>query len=396
MGKFHQLEFLQPRDFLSFGPDFPGVELGPLNVLVGANGSGKSNFLEAARFLHEAPKGLRGFLTNGGSRVGDWCFQGAALAVVRARVSGPRQRVPLGYQLGLRNTDDVVLAEERLREEPHGRSAKVPRPLLGGTPNGYALKRRRGADRLIPGSQLRRELPVIEQVRDPGQYPEVDWLRGHLAGYSFYGEAHFGRYGNELRHAQSAAQPERTLLESGRNLALVLNGSLNRSTEFRDALLEHVQEVYPFVGSIGTDITMGQVQVVFTEKGRTDATPAARLSDGTMRWLFLGALLLDDRVTTPLFLEEPELALHPDAIIPLARLLKRASQHRQVIVTTHSDALLAEFTDTPEVVLVFDRDERGSSVRRLASDDAELKAWFADGHSLAEVWRSGVVGGNRW
>ena len=94
--------------------------------------------------------------------------------------------------------------------------------------------------------------------------------------------------------------------------------------------------VLPNVDDALADFVMGSTQIVFMESSRSRRTPASRLSDGTLHWLLLGLILLDEENDSPLFLDEPELGLHPDAIASLGRLIKEASERRQVIVSTHS------------------------------------------------------------
>jgi predicted ATPase len=385
---FPRIQRLRPSGFLSFSEGFAGVVLADLNVLVGPNGSGKSNFIDAARFLAAAPKGLSAFLTQGGGVVADWCFRDGRFAAVEVIATGPGRPHPLRYQLELANAREPRILAETL-EAAGGAKARV---FLHHEVAGIRLRRRTGAKTTLPLKELDPSLPVIEQIKDARAYPEMAWIRRHLDGYRFFGEAHFGRLGNELRRPQNAAQPQEFLLEDGSNLPLIVNAMFKRSG-FRQRLLEHVQELYPHVEEVEVDFSMGFIQLIFIEKGHQRYTPAARLSDGTMRWLFLGALLLDDTATTPLFLDEPELALHPDAFIPLGRLLREASRHRQVTVTTHSAALLSEFGASPEVVHVFDRTDEGTRVTRL--DRQELQSWLRD-HTLGEVWASGRIGGNRW
>lgn len=384
----HRIQSLKPRGFLSFADDFPGVELGALNVFVGPNGSGKSNLIEAARFLSLAPNGLRPALTRGGATVSDWCFEDSQTASVDVVVRGPPRKKALHYGLEIWNESDVRICSEILEEHP---KQTKPFRYLTNERGEIKLTRRNGKERKL-SEKIDPSHPIIDQIKDAAEYPEMDWMRRHLAAYRFITEAHFGGQGNPLRAAQSAAQPQELLLADGRNLPLIIN-TLHQRSGMRQALLEHVREVYPYVDQIEVALNMGETQIVFIETKRGARTPAVRLSDGTMRWLFLGALLLDDKDDAPVFIDEPDLALHPDAIIPLGRLIRRASQGRQVLLTTHSDALLSEFTDTPEVVQVFDRVNGSTRVTRL--DAKELKSWL-ETNSLGEIWKSGRIGGNRW
>lgn len=121
--------------------------------------------------------------------------------------------------------------------------------------------------------------------------------------------------------------------------------------------------------------------------------PAARLSDGTLRYLCLLAILYHPTPPPLICLEEPEIGLHPDLISGLAEMLKEASQRTQLIVTTHSDLLVSKFTDQPEAVVICERTPEGTTLKRLKADD--LKEWLEE-YSLGEVWLKGGIGGTRW
>jgi predicted ATPase len=117
------------------------------------------------------------------------------------------------------------------------------------------------------------------------------------------------------------------------------------------------------------------------------------LSDGTLRWLALLAVLLDPSPPPLICIEEPELGLHPDLMPTLARLLKEASERTQIVVTTHSEILVDAFTDTPEAVLICEREDGCTTLRRLDGD--LLSAWL-EAYTLGQLWRKGELGGTRW
>ncbi|MEJ1932323.1 AAA family ATPase, partial [Nostoc sp. NIES-2111] len=137
----------------------------------------------------------------------------------------------------------------------------------------------------------------------------------------------------------------------------------------------------------------GTVQIFIREEGLTQPIPATRLSDGTLRYLFLIALLLDPTPPPLICLEEPEIGLHPDILPTIAEMLIEASQRTQLIVTTHSDALVSALSEYPESILVCERDEKGSHLRRLEPE--KLKNWL-ENYTLGDLWRMGEIGGNRW
>ena len=85
--------------------------------------------------------------------------------------------------------------------------------------------------------------------------------------------------------------------------------------------------------------------------------------------------------------------MHPDVIPEVAKLLVEMSSRTQIFVTTHSDILVDALTDTPEAVIVCEKSEGATQLRRL--DATQLKPWLEE-YRLGELWTSGEIGGNRW
>jgi predicted ATPase len=112
-----------------------------------------------------------------------------------------------------------------------------------------------------------------------------------------------------------------------------------------------------------------------------------------VRWLALLAVLLNPDPPPLVCIEEPELGLHPDMVHEIGKLLIAASERMQIIVTTHSNLLIEEFTEMPDAVVVCEKEGGASHFQRL--DAGQLSAWLQD-YSLGEVWRRGHIGGNRW
>jgi predicted ATPase len=160
-----------------------------------------------------------------------------------------------------------------------------------------------------------------------------------------------------------------------------------------ERLLELLRKFYEPVKDVDSELVGTHLRIMIKEEGLTSRTPAERLSDGTLRWLMLLIILLDPTPPPVICIDEPELGLHPDAIHTLADLLVDASTRTQLIITTHSDALLDAFTDTPDVVCVCEKVEGSTVIQRL--DKERLKAWLED-YSLGQLWAKGEIGGNRW
>ncbi len=143
---------------------------------------------------------------------------------------------------------------------------------------------------------------------------------------------------------------------------------------------------------IVTPIQGGMVDLRVEEAGGI-SIPASRLSDGTLRWLSLLAILLNPEPPPLVCIEEPELGLHPDMIPSLAQLLRDASERMQLVVTTHSSDLIDALSDDPALVIVCEKRSASTSLRRLNAED--LAAWLHQ-YTLGQLWRTGEIGGNRW
>ena len=129
------------------------------------------------------------------------------------------------------------------------------------------------------------------------------------------------------------------------------------------------------------------------EEGLRHPVPATRVSDGSLRYLCLLAVLLHPTPPSVVCIEEPEIGLHPDVIPELAKLILEASSRCQIFVTTHSDILVDALTEVPESVIVCEKSGSGTQLRRLDGD--ELKPWLEE-YRLGELWTRGRFGGNRW
>ncbi len=175
------------------------------------------------------------------------------------------------------------------------------------------------------------------------------------------------------------------------NLGMMLN-RLNSESSTKSELLKYLKAFYDGAEAIETPIQGALVDVRLVERGGVSIS-AIRLSDGTLRWLALLTILLNDTPPPLVCIEEPELGLHPDVIPPLAQLLREASQRMQLVVTTHSDALVSELTDIPESVIVCEKENGSTTLKRL--ERKRLAAWLKT-YSLGHLWRKGEIGGNRW
>ena len=161
--------------------------------------------------------------------------------------------------------------------------------------------------------------------------------------------------------------------------------------EARTRFLDALRECHGGIDDFGVE-EIGDFIQPFIQEGPYKI-PAIRLSDGTLRYLCLLAILCHPNPPPLVCIEEPELGLHPDIIRTVAKLLKEASERCQLIVTTHSEVLVDAMTDMPEAVVVCEKPDGATKLRRLSQSD--LEPWL-ERYSLGQLWSRGDIGGNRW
>ncbi len=380
------------ENLLSFGPDTKELELRPLNVLIGPNGSGKSNLIEAIGLLQSTPKDLTAPIREGGG-IRDWIWRGepkAASAHIEAIIENPKGPQALRYRLGFAEREQrFALIDERIENEQPDAGHDEPHCYFE-LRNGHAvLNDRDASQRQLRPEEIDPEQSILAQRKDPDHYPELTYLGDTFVRIRLYREWSFGRY-TPPRLPQKADLPNDFLGEDGKNLGLMLN-RLRREPMVKKQLLDALGKLYEGVTDFDVIIEGGTAQVFFQEGNII--VPATRLSDGTLRYLCLLAILCHPNPPALVCIEEPELGLHPDVLPTLSELLRQASERCQLIVTTHSDVLVDALTDTPESVVVCEKHAGQTEMLRLDKDD--LADWL-ERYSLGELWRKGEIGGNRW
>jgi len=389
--------------FLSFGAAGEELPLLPLNVLIGPNGSGKSNLIEAISLLQAAPTDLTAPIREGGG-IAEWLWKGPdarTVAEIKATVAYPDGVMPLRYRLALTPVGQRMAIQDEAVENEGPQSEGADTEFFFRYENGQATFAHGPCREVSVDEALRRirekpkawsvENSVLSHGRDPEHHPEVSYLAEHFRRIKLYREWGLGRRAS-ARLPQRADLPEDFLLEDAGNLGLVLNDLEHRGAAW-EQFRSYLGRFHEGVLDVTTKIHGGTVQVFVHEKGLSQPIPATRLSDGTLRFLCLLAILCHPEPPPLICIEEPELGLHPDIMPTIAELLLDAAKRTQLIVTTHSDVLVSEFSDVPEAVLVCEREEDGTRMRRL--DREPLMAWL-EKYRLGEMWRMGEIGGNRW
>lgn len=397
---------LKVSGLLSFGPQGIDLPMEPLNVLIGPNGAGKSNLLEVLALLRAAPRELARPIKRGGG-IWEWLWKGDESphkATMEAIVDDPKKDSPLRHVLEFTDhggrfevTDERIECAEtefsyRLHQGSHTfgihtelkEERTSSRPILS---DAVTIKE----ESLGLATYRTREKPeesVLSQVRDAQTYPALHGLQEQYERIRLYRNWSFGPAA-ELRRDQSTHDRSDFLNEGGENLALVLS---HFRGEHKRKLVAALQELFDGIVDVNCPVTGGTVSLFLEERGGREI-PASRLSDGTLRYLCLLAVLLHPAPPSLVAIEEPELGLHPDLLPTLSDLLVQASERSQLIVTTHSDVLVDALTDKPESIVVCEKYAGQTSMGRLDKD--ELAKWLAE-YSLGNLWTSGQLGGNRW
>ena len=370
------LRSLTMRNVLSFGAEAT-VELGALNVLIGANGCGKSNLMDVIALLKAAATtDLSDEFRGGGA---EWPWKGGGEKL-------PEMQVESEWQGG----DDVVYCHRiaiRVRESG---AYSIANESIG-TPEYPDVLRAHGRDvrvSILGGGELNHGADfgaAYVSLRDFSDMREqVCIYRGRHVGRT-------GRGQNPLRVAGPADKLNNKVSESLDNFPNVLN-RVYADPESKKSIDEKMREFYEDARSIYFNVAHGAVEAVLQESsGR--ATPVSRMSDGMLNWLFLLTVLLDPKPPALVCIDEPETGLHPDMFSALTKLLVDASKRMQLIVTTHSGGIVDALADTPEAILVCDKTAEGATtLHRLSAE--EVRDWEEEGLGMA--WASGAIGGTRW
>ncbi len=344
--------------------DFP---LRNLNILIGANGAGKSNFVSFFTFVREAVEGRLGVYVAKKGGADDHLFLGPK---VTKQIYAYMHFGLNGYEIILEPTlrGSLVFTDERIHFDGDAQTPPVNVSLGTGHGESKLREQRRASANWVTSR------PICDSI--------PRW-----AAYHFHDTSDEA----SIRRTRSTRDDER-LREGGENLAAFLLTLRDRHPSTYEEIRDIVRLAAPFFDDFkfrprpsNGDKTL---QLEWTQKGSDYPFLVTQLSDGTLRFIALTTALLQPDPPSTILLDEPELGLHPYALTLLAELLKKAATKTQVIVSTQSASLLDNFE--AEDVIVVEREDGASTFKRLSS--AELAEWLKD-YSLGELWEKNIFGG---
>jgi predicted ATPase len=307
------------------------LRLRPINLLIGANGSGKSNFLEAFRLLGQ----------NNDGHLGPYvAYHGGANKILH---------------FGSKITQTIHLA---LRSNSGFFSDAY-----------YSIAANDELSGAVSTGGFIRNGPTFDlyQFKDTGNFSPF-------------------KYTNVI-------DDNRSLRANGSNLAAYLHLLSKRYSESYEMIRKTVRQAAPFFDDfqlLPLALNPGTIKLEWRHVGSDSYFDISSLSDGTLRFMALATLFLQPVELRPsvILVDEPELGLHPYAIGLLASLIKQASKDTQVIVATQSPLLLDYFE--PEDILVANRVDGATTIGRLKPEP--LAEWLTE-YSLGQLWEKGELGG---
>ncbi|UUP16413.1 AAA family ATPase [Nitratireductor thuwali] len=344
------------------------LPLGRLNVVSGANGSGKSSLYRAIRLLAETAQGgvVGALAREGGLDSTLWAGPeqfSAAMKRGEQPVQGTVRKNPVSLKLGFADEDygyaiDLgLLADDMGSAFARDPAIKAEAVWVGeslGRSNAFA-ERTRGHVSVRDEVGARRSVltdlasydSMMTHAADPRAAPELLYLRERMRAWRFYD--HFRTDPEAASRLPQIGTRTPVLASDGSDLAAALRTIMEIGA--RDELETAIDDAFP--GSrIEVSIDKGPFEVLMRQPGLLRPLRAAEFSDGTLRYLLLVAALLSPRPSSLLVLNEPETSLHPDLIRPLGRLIGQAAERSQVIVITHS-AVLADALAEKEGAVAF-------------------------------------------
>ncbi len=361
------LDYITIRGFKSIA-SIEKLEIRPINILIGANGAGKSNFIGAFSFLHAIREGrLQAYVTSAGGAEKVLHFGSKTTKEIYFDISFGKNASRYELKLSPNDNDTLFPAAERAHHQQDGSASANSKSLPP------------------------RERRLEAGISSPNLVHYANWVLARIGGWQLY-HVHDTSSTSPMRKTAKVDDNE-FLRPDGSNLAAFLYYLREKHPDSYGLIQRTIQLVAPFFDDFRLKplkLKPDDIKLEWRHKSSDDYFDASSLSDGTLRFIVLATLFLQPESyrSSVILVDEPELGLHPFAIGTLASLIRQASIDSQVIVSTQSSLLLDYFE--PEDVLIANRVGSGTEITR--PDPARLAAWLEE-YSLGQLWEKNELGG---
>lgn len=339
------------------------ISFGKINVLIGSNGAGKSNFISAFSLLQSIlSKNLQVSVAQSG--VNTFLYMGRKIT---EEISFEVYFGHNSYGFKLIPTDDNRLIFQKEFFGYHGNWDNESNVARGNS----------------------------EAMWDIGAHNQIDQYVIPILKKQNWRVYHFHDTGRSAKVKQEHnISNNRVLLFDAANLAAFLYRLKGNYKKNYDEIVKTIQLIAPYFSDFILEPQEGneeQITLKWQQKGCEDIFNASQLSDGTLRFICLTTLLLQPHNLQPatIIVDEPELGLHPYATTIFAEMVKQLSDEKQIIISTQSVELLNEFC--VEDVIVVDRGKNGSEFKRL--NEKDLEVWLEEDYALGDLWKKNILGG---
>lgn len=366
-----RLTSLEIRGFKSISYNNPmTLHFGDVNILLGANGAGKSNIVSFFKMLGFMMTGkFQQYIAQNGTSQMFLHYGAKKTPTISATLRfDSRQNSFDVYSFCLSNAvpDRLIISSEEIQWKSRNSTKETP-----------------GNKQLISDFNESALVSVTEQTERS--------IHNLVSGCKVY---QFSDSSMTAPMRQTSTVESAHYLQSeANNLASFLYFLKNNYRESYDRIVSYVRDVVPQFHDFYLEPERGYISLKWTDTSANDYVLSSyQFSDGSIRFIALATLLLQPKETMPwvIIVDEPELGLHPYAIDCLTNIIKDASLHSQVIVATQSPILIDGFSANDVTIIERDSSTESSIARKLNEED--YKAWL-DEYTLSELWNKNIIGG---
>ncbi len=361
------------------------IEMRNLTVMIGANGSGKTSFLDVFSILAASANGnLQTTLQQKGG-LNEILTRGKATELELALSMTIPDRAPLKYNLALSPRGLTYEIREESLTQHSDPYASEPFKYIESRNLDVKYFSQEDRKLLRPNWEHNPLETSLSQV--PKMYLQPENLRKSLASCTYYGALDVSE--KSLIRLPQSMRPAKLPGANGEDLVSCLY-DLRETDRDRFEMLENViSAAFPDFERLSfPPVAAGTLSMTWMDRNYPQPMYIHELSEGTLRFLWLVTLLQSQSLTTVTLIDEPEVSLHPDLLMHLVYLLREAAKNTQLIIATHSDRLI-RFLE-PHEVLVCDLEE--GEAKMTWADSFNLDKWLED-YSLDQVWAMNVMGG---